>query len=51
MPATSSQMELKRIAIDLLFSLTFSVAIEPLSLWTTKSVMRLGTPTLPSIGD
>jgi hypothetical protein len=33
MPATSSQMELKRIAIDLLFSLTFSVAIATLSLY------------------
>jgi hypothetical protein len=52
MPSISSQMELNStVSIDLLFYLTFYVAIEPLSLWVIKSVMRLDTPTLPSIGD
>jgi hypothetical protein len=47
MPAVSSQMELTKVARDLLFSLTISIIIVTLSMWAIGSVARFDM--LPSI--
>jgi hypothetical protein len=49
MPAISSQMELTRVAKDLLLSLTLSIIIVTLSMWAIGSVARLGMPPSTSL--
>ena len=51
MPATSSQVGARKDSESFIVLAYFSVAIFALSLWVIKSVVRLDTPTLPSIGD